>query len=203
MERAIFILGSGMHTAKSTESGTKPSWSSRMRQNAGAHLFMAGGYERIYTTGGEVYKGYPTLAEQGKVRLTKAFGIQGVKTSKGNNTLEEIKKITELVKQNNWNPNGVSVISNEYHIVAKDLAEAAGFNFVSAEEILASKHSLYERVIGDIKSSFTYRQLITSQELRLKVFRLPFGKLIYQIADWFLKRDVKITPFDPSGLQKL
>ena len=148
MERIVCVLSSGMHTSISTESGTKLSWEARIRQNAAVRLSTE--YKSdLFITGGNVYKGYPSLAEQGKERVARAFGSKNTKILSGHNTLEEIYLISQVAKERGLSPKSVTVVSNEFHHVAKKLSEEHGFNFVAAEDILEEKGEKYNKLIYD------------------------------------------------------
>lgn len=202
MERIVCSLSSGMHTSTSTESGTKLSWPARMRQNAAARLSTE--YKSdLFITGGNVYKGYLSLAEQGKERVARAFGSKNTKTLSGHNTLEEIYLISQVAKERGLSPENVTIVSNEFHHVAKKLSEEHGFSFVAAEDILEQNGEKYKKLIHDLRSSKTYKRLNETQMKMSKFLRNKIGRAIYKLADFIVKRRLKITAFDPFALQKL
>lgn len=202
MERIVCSLSSGMHTSASTESGTKLSWEARMRQNAAVRLSTK--YKSVlFITGGNVYKGYPSLAEQGKERVARAFGSENTNLLGGHNTLEEIYLISQVARERGLSPENVTIVSNEFHHVAKKISEEHGFSFVAAEDILEQKGEKYNKLIHDLRSSKTYMRLNENQIKMSNFLRSNIGRVIYKLADFIVKRMVKITAFDPFALQKL
>jgi hypothetical protein len=180
-----------------------------MRLIAAVELFNkldnSGITPRLVVTGGHVYKGQPELSSIGKQILVDSYNIpeSNVATEAGLNTVEEFGIIASIIKSRDIPSSCVAVISNEYHLTAKKLAQELGISFISAEELLIQRNRRYRRVIQDICTSDHYLRLSKSQEIRAKVVNFPMGRLIYKTADRWAKRGVKLTPFNHSGLRDL
>jgi hypothetical protein len=68
---------------------------------------------------------------------------------------------------------------------------------------LEEKGEKYNKLIYDLRSSKTYMRLNENQMKMSKFLRNKIGRVIYKLADFIVKRRVKITAFDPFALQKL
>lgn len=208
---SIIILGSGLHTCKTSPDGVKLSWDERMRICAGIELFQDltnknKSPKKIILCGGTVFQGFNPLSEISKRYLIRKTGLPEDRISLVNNSLDTIDDIKEAKKvMEEQHLTAGIVISNRYHLVARALAFKHGLAFRSAEDLLAIRDQRYSQIVQDIESSNAVRRLIKNQLLTLPLIATPIlGKWIYQkMSRRTLATRAIIEEFDPNGLYKM
>lgn len=224
--RALIVPGSGLVVRstrfKDSESGVplksldvdelrvtdlKLSWDMRLRLAASAHLFWQAPlrFDEVVMCGGAVYEGLWPLAEISKMRFCAAYDVPSESVFVVNdslNTVEDLDGAAALLRHHDISMG--TVVSNEYHLVARELAVAAGMEFVSAEDVLSGVPG-YRPIVERLAVSPYVKMLKSQQKTWSRVLRVPFlGRWAYRaVASASLSHRAKLRLSDPSGLSNL
>lgn len=213
----LIVLSSGLHLSEAAESGTKLSWDARLRLNAVVHLtkelIQLGVVSRIVVCGGEVYSGYPPLAELMEEDIRRKLrGFmekhkipeEKISISRADDSLNTVEDINSGIKilESEGSPGRKSaiVISNGHHLVARLLAKKRGIGFLSAEEILGKKDRRYQAIINNIRFTPEVTKLFVTQAVGSGVLLFGGEEKYIEKSRSPLPKRAKITKFNPYGL---